>query len=176
MNGKRLLVEQDGKQYWLRLGGQRWRCAVGKGGIRQDKREGDGATPVGLWPLRELFYRADRVAEPTCGFQARPLKADDGWCDDPADPAYNRRVNLPIAAGHEALWREDSLYDVIIPMGFNDAPPVPGKGSAIFFHVAREDYAPTEGCVALRKADLLALLPLIGPGDAIEVLAPKSGI
>ncbi len=172
MTGKRFLVEQDGPQFWLRLGGRRWRCAVGRGGLKHDKLEGDGATPIGLWPLRELLYRPDRLDLPACGLPARALRSNDGWCDDPTDSAYNKPVLLPYAAGHETLWRDDGLYDLIIPMGYNDAPPVAGKGSAIFFHVARKNYAPTEGCVALSKTDLLALLPLIGRGDVIEVLAP----
>ncbi|MDO9710858.1 L,D-transpeptidase family protein [Paracraurococcus lichenis] len=142
----------------LRLGPQAWRCALGKGGIRADKREGDGATPVGLLPLRRLLYRADRLAAPACRVPVEPLSPTDGWCDDPADAAYNRRVRLPHPARHEHLWREDALYDLIGVLGWNDDPVVRGRGSAIFLHLARPDLAPTEGCIALPERDLRAAL------------------
>ncbi|RAI59712.1 hypothetical protein DOO78_08670 [Roseicella frigidaeris] len=142
----------------LRLGRLAWRCALGRGGIRVDKREGDGATPVGLLPLRRLLYRADRVAPPACRVPVEPLSSQDGWCDDPGDAAYNQRVRLPHPARHEALWREDALYDLIGVLGWNDAPVVRGRGSAIFLHLARPDLAPTEGCVALAERDLRAAL------------------
>lgn len=142
----------------LRLGRQAWRCALGRGGIRADKREGDGATPVGLLPLRRLLYRADRVAAPTCRVPVEPLSPEDGWCDDPGDAAYNRRIRLPHPARHEVLWREDHLYDLIGVLGWNDAPVERGRGSAIFLHLARPDLAPTEGCIALPESELRAVL------------------
>ena len=142
----------------LRLGPHGWRCALGKGGIRADKREGDGATPVGLLPLRRVFYRADRTATPACRVPVELLSPADGWCDDPADRAYNQRVRLPHAARHEHLWREDALYDLVGVLGWNDAPVIRGRGSAIFLHLARPDLAPTEGCIALPERDLRAAL------------------
>lgn len=143
----------------LRFQGNTWRCALGKGGIRADKREGDGATPVGLLPLRRLLYRADRIAPPAApGLRAEPLAPEDGWCDDPGHADYNRQVRLPHPARHERLWREDALYDLIGVLGWNDDPVQRGRGSAIFLHLARPDYAPTEGCIALPLPDLRALL------------------
>src|SRR4051812_15496071 len=139
-------------------GAAAWRCAIGHGGIRADKQEGDGATPVGLLPLRRLLYRADRVAAPACRVPVEPLSPEDGWCDDPADPAYNRRIRLPHVARHERLWREDPLYDLIGVLGWNDDPVQRGRGSAIFLHLARPDLAPTEGCIALPERDLRAAL------------------
>jgi L,D-peptidoglycan transpeptidase YkuD (ErfK/YbiS/YcfS/YnhG family) len=148
-------------------------CAVGRGGLRLDKREGDGATPIGEWPLRELLYRADRAtAEPSCALSTRIIEQDDGWCDDPGDPLYNRRVKLPYAGRHERLWREDGLYDLIVVLGYNDDPPLAGRGSAIFLHVAAPDLAPTEGCVALAKGDLLTVLARLAPGSLLRVEAP----
>ncbi len=135
-----------------------FRCAVGRGGRRRDKREGDGATPVGSWPMRRLLYRADRVAMPQTALAVSAIAATDGWCDAPADPNYNQPVQLPYPASAEALWREDAVYDLIVPLGYNDASVVAGAGSAIFLHVARDDFAPTEGCVALALADLLTVL------------------
>jgi L,D-peptidoglycan transpeptidase YkuD (ErfK/YbiS/YcfS/YnhG family) len=142
----------------LRMRGLAFRAALGRGGIRADKREGDGATPAGLLPLRRVLYRADRGAAPVCAVPVEPIARDDGWCDDPARAEYNRAVRLPFAGSHEGLWRSDRLYDVIGVLGWNDAPVERGRGSAIFLHVASADYAPTEGCVALAPADVRALL------------------
>lgn len=144
----------------FRFEGQVVRCALGKGGIRpaEAKREGDGATPAALLPLRRVLYRADRGPAPRCAVPVEPLAPADGWCDDPAHPLYNRPVPLPFDASHERLWREDGVYDVIGVLGWNDAPPERGRGSAIFLHLAREDFAPTEGCVALGARDLRRVL------------------
>lgn len=140
--------------------GEIFRCALGKGGVRADKSEGDGATPRGLLPLRRLLYRADRVAAPETTLRREPIDAEDGWCDDPAHADYNQQIRLPHPARHERLWRDDALYDVVVPLGWNDAPVVRGRGSAIFLHLARPDYAPTEGCVALSLVDLRRVLSL----------------
>lgn len=147
------------------------RCALGKGGVRpaSEKREGDGASPAGVWPIRRVFYRPDRMTPPPSALPLTALSPDDGWCDDPASPDYNRHVKLPFAASHEKLWREDHVYDLIMVLGHNDDPPVPGIGSAIFAHLARADYGGTEGCVALALADMLAFLREAGPGDAVEI-------
>jgi L,D-peptidoglycan transpeptidase YkuD (ErfK/YbiS/YcfS/YnhG family) len=148
-------VGADGILHWR---GRRLRCILGKGGVRADKREGDGATPVGCFALRRVFYRPDRVPAPVTGLPVAALTPRDGWCDDPAHPDYNRPVNLPHPARHEAMWRDDHAYDVVVVLGYNDDPPVPGLGSAIFMHLARPDGAGTEGCVALALPDLLEIL------------------
>jgi L,D-peptidoglycan transpeptidase YkuD (ErfK/YbiS/YcfS/YnhG family) len=161
------LVVADG---WVTAGGQRWRCAIGRGGMKIDKREGDGATPVGSWPLRRVLYRADRLlAPPPTGLPVERIGPGDGWCDDPSDRAYNRPVTLPFPASHERMWREDRVYDVVVVLGHNDDPPMPGLGSAVFMHVARPGYLPTEGCVALALPDLLRLLAGSNPGDRLEI-------
>jgi L,D-peptidoglycan transpeptidase YkuD (ErfK/YbiS/YcfS/YnhG family) len=138
--------------------GARLRAAIGRGGVRADKQEGDGATPLGLLPLRRVLYRADRGPPPACAVPREPLAPDDGWCDDPAFPDYNRRIHLPHSARHEELWWRDAVYDIIGVLGWNDAPVERGRGSAIFLHLARPDYAPTDGCVALSAVDLRAVL------------------
>ncbi len=135
------------------------------------KREGDGATPVGAWPLREVFYRPDRVARPRTRLPVTPLRRDDGWCDDPADRNYNRRVRLPYPAGHERLWREDHLYDLVVVLGYNDRPRACGKGSAIFMHLATRGFGPTEGCIALRETDLRRLLAAARSRTLVSVSA-----
>jgi L,D-peptidoglycan transpeptidase YkuD (ErfK/YbiS/YcfS/YnhG family) len=149
------IVHPDGRLTWR---GQTIQAALGKGGVRVHKEEGDGATPAGLLPLRRVLYRADRVPPPRCAFPIEPIGAADGWCDDPLDKDYNRLIRLPHDARHEELWRRDEVYDVIAVLGWNDAPVVKGHGSAIFLHVARRDYAPTEGCVAVALPDLSRLL------------------
>jgi L,D-peptidoglycan transpeptidase YkuD (ErfK/YbiS/YcfS/YnhG family) len=145
------------------------RCALGRSGARAEKREGDGATPIGCFPLRRVLYRADRIRLPQTGLPAAPIDPRLGWCDDPADDAYNTPVRLPYAARHERLWRDDALYDLIAVIGYNDDPVEPGRGSATFLHVARSDFAPTEGCIAMRLADLSELLRACQPGDQIVV-------
>jgi L,D-peptidoglycan transpeptidase YkuD (ErfK/YbiS/YcfS/YnhG family) len=150
-----LYVSGDG---WLTREQRCYRCALGRGGVRADKREGDGATPVGQFPFRRLLYRPDRLARPATGLPIIEIKPEDGWCDDPSDGAYNQAVPLPYPASAENLWRDDHLYDLVVIMGHNDDPVVPGLGSAVFMHIASPDYGPTEGCVALARDDLLSLL------------------
>lgn len=155
----------------LRWRGHEVRCAVGRSGVTpaNSKREGDGASPAGVWTMRQILWRPDRIAAPATGLPGVELIREAGWCDDPADPFYNRPILTPYRASHEKLWREDHVYDLIVPLGYNDHPVIPGKGSAIFLHVAREDYAPTEGCVACALPDLLALLADARHGDALEI-------
>ncbi len=144
----------------LTIQSETFRAALGRGGVRADKHEGDGATPIAALPLRQVLYRADRLAAPECAVPVRALGRNDGWCDDPAAAEYNLAVSLPIAVSAEALWRDDAVYDIIGVLGWNDDPIRPGRGSAIFLHVAQSDYAPTEGCVALARDDLRRVLAM----------------
>ena len=152
------MLAQLDREGVLRLGGERLRAAIGRGGIRREKQEGDGATPAGTLMLRRVLYRADRGPPPRTVVPVGPIAPDDGWCDDPSHPDYNRQIVLPHPARHEALWRGDAVYDVLGVLGWNDAPVERGRGSAIFLHVARPDFAPTEGCVALSLPSLRAVL------------------
>lgn len=151
----RALVHADGG---LVFAGKVFRAALGRGGARADKQEGDGATPMGLLPLRRVLYRADRVRPPDCAVPLEPIAPDDGWCDDPTHADYNRKVRLPHQGRHEELWRGDSLYDIVGVLGWNDSPVQRGRGSAIFLHVAGPDFSPTDGCIALEIDDLRHLL------------------
>ena len=144
-------------------------CAIGRAGIGVKRAEGDGMTPLGIHPVRRVLYRADRIAAPATKLSLAALAPDDGWCDAPGDGAYNTKIKRPYPASHEALWREDALYDLLVVLGFNDDPVVPGKGSAIFLHVARPDYGPTEGCIALALGDLSALVAALQPGDTVTI-------
>ena len=159
----------------LLLGEREIPCALGRSGViaAADKREADGATPLGRWRLRRVLYRADWVGAPVTPLPCSAIARDDGWCDAPRDRAYNRQVKLPYPASCERLWREDRLYDLVCVLGHNDDPPVPGLGSAIFLHVARPDYGPTEGCIALSRADLQGLLAMAGAGDVLHVVQVK---
>lgn len=135
------------------------------------KREGDGASPMGAWPVRRVWYRPDRGPAPETGLPVIAIRPDDGWCDAPGRTEYNRWVPLPFPASHERLWRKDGVYDLVVELGYNDDPPEAGRGSAIFMHVAREGYVPTEGCVALAEADLRAVLKQLTGDSRIEILA-----
>jgi L,D-peptidoglycan transpeptidase YkuD (ErfK/YbiS/YcfS/YnhG family) len=161
-----LVVTPDGR---ARLGRQNFRCALGSGGVRRFKLEGDGATPAGSFALRRLFYRRDRLREPQTGLPKVQLTPADGWCDDPRDRDYNRLVKRPFWNTHEVMWRGDHLYDLVVDVGYNDNPPIPGRGSAIFLHLARPDYGPTAGCVAFSKDDFLAILKRLGPTSRLIV-------
>lgn len=120
--------------------------------------------------MRHVFYRPDRVTMPRTGLPVSALHAGLGWCDEPGDANYNRIVPLPYAGSHERLWRTDHLYDVIVVLGYNDLPRSHGRGSAIFMHLARPDYSPTEGCIAFALPDLLRILAQAQPGDAVIVV------
>jgi L,D-peptidoglycan transpeptidase YkuD (ErfK/YbiS/YcfS/YnhG family) len=152
----RAIVNPHGRL--LTAAGMVFRVALGRGGARADKQEGDGATPVGLMPLRRVLYRADRIRVPDCAVPTEPVAPDDAWCDDVDRREYNQMMRLPFDGHYEELWRQDALYDLVGVLGWNDSPVQRGRGSAIFLHVAREDYAPTEGCIALALSDLRQLL------------------
>lgn len=155
---------------WLAAGTEQFPVALGRSGIRTLKREGDGATPRGRFRLIELRYRPDRLPRPQSGLPVRPIAPDDGWCDAPSDRNYNRDVKRPYPASCETLWRADSLYDLLIVLDHNQLPRIPGGGSAIFLHLARDGLAPTEGCIAFRKRDLERLLPKLSARTEIEIV------
>lgn len=137
-------------------------------------REGDEKTPLGQYKLRFGLYRPDRLPRPKSSLTFRPLRRDDGWCDDPNDPAYNRYIRLPVETSHEKLWREDGAYDIILIMDHNDSPPQKdsagkGLGSAVFIHIAQPDDRETMGCIALTPDVMSVLLPHLHFGLEIFV-------
>ncbi|HWB49584.1 MAG TPA: L,D-transpeptidase family protein [Stellaceae bacterium] len=160
------LVYESGRLSWP---GGSARAVCGKAGVRVDKREGDHASPAGRFPLLRALYRPDRLAPLGTALPLAALRPSDGWCDDPADLHYNTFVTLPYAASHEALWRADGLYDLIVVTGYNTDPVVPGNGSAIFLHCAAPDFTGTEGCIAIARETLISLLSLLGPGSTITI-------
>lgn len=156
-----LIVQHIGDNiYQASYGDKKWRCAVGPNGIHHKSKEGDGISPTGRWPLRKLFYRADRIAKPESFLEANIITQEMGWCDEPTHPDYNKLVELPFEASHEKMWMDSDVYDCVVVLGQNDDPVIPGAGSAIFLHISRPEYTPTAGCAALSKEDLLEFLSL----------------
>lgn len=153
-----IYVSADGTLRWQ---DKTYPCALGKGGVVEDKTEGDGATPTGRYRLKRVLYRADKMTRPECALNVTEINATDGWCDDPTHPAYNTQVTLPFAASHEELRRTDNIYDIIVVMSHNDNPPVPYKGSAVFFHLARDGFTPTQGCVAITEEAMRDILKTV---------------
>lgn len=160
----------------LIFNGQRYQCTLGEKGLTGDKQEGDLKTPVGSFPLKECWYRADKMEAPETALPLRVIEKDDGWCDDVKSESYNQPVKLPFEPSHEELWRDDDKYDIIVTLGYNDNPFKPGKGSAIFFHVAAPDWSPTQGCVGLTKQDLLTVLSAVDTNSlmCIEMAMPEA--
>ena len=153
-------LDQNGQYRLTAKGIAAFPAIIGKAGLilGSGKREGDMATPVGRWAFRHLYYRRDLLGQVVCAIPKSVITPRCGWCDDPANDEYNRHVQLPFSASHEMMWRDDGAYDLVVLLGFNDAPPKPGRGSAIFLHCIAPGKTHTAGCVALARADLLVLL------------------
>ncbi len=158
----------------LKAGGKEYPCTLGRAGILPAafKKEGDGATPAGIWPLRDGFYRADRLPQPRTGVLLRKLLPDDGWCEKIDHPDYNRWIKMPHPAVTDKMFRDDNVYDIIVVIGYNDAPVMAGRGSAIFMHLARPDFSPTAGCVGLALEHLQEVLVGLGPQSQITIREP----
>lgn len=148
--------------------GAEYRCALGKNGVAEEKVDGDGKTPNGCFPIRKIFYRKDKLGAHSFSFPTREITRYDAWCDNPNDSRYNTHITVDENAT-ELLWRNDDLYDVVVVLGYNDNPPLPGKGSAIFMHVAREGYTPTAGCIVLALPDLFEVLRGVSPDTHVCV-------
>ena len=157
------------RQGWLLAGPRAIKVAIGRSGIKANKREGDGATPAGRYRLVRLWWRADRIPRPRTMLPARPITAADGWCEDPSDRRYNRAIRMSPDQPGDRLWRTDALYDLIIEIDHNRRPRIAGRGSAVFIHVARADMTPTAGCISLPDRTLRRLLPRLGPNTRITI-------
>lgn len=165
------MIRLDVSTATLHAFGQRIDAVIGKGGAlpAADKREGDGATPIGSWRLKGALLRPDRIAPLTTTLHWRWIRPQDGWSDDVADPDYNRPVLHPHRFSAERLWRDDHVYDIVILIDHNSNPVVPGAGSAIFWHLTQPDRRPTEGCIAIDREAMLDLLPRLHPGMQLIV-------
>lgn len=159
----------DRTKGWLMAGPWTLPVALGRGGILANKREGDGATPRGTFRLVRLWFRADRGPRPLTRLPVRRIRPDDAWCEDPADRRYNRPFQMVPGRSGDRLRRDDHLYDLIIEIDHNTRPPIAGRGSAVFIHVARPGFAPTAGCVALEPRVLWRLLGRLGTNTRVEI-------
>jgi L,D-peptidoglycan transpeptidase YkuD (ErfK/YbiS/YcfS/YnhG family) len=159
----------DQRQGWLAAGPWRIKVALGRAGIRANKREGDGATPAGRYRLVRLWWRRDRAPRPLTMLPTRPIGPADAWCEDPRDRRYNRAIKLPPGEAGDRLHRADALYDMVIEIDHNARPRIAGRGSAVFIHVARAGLAPTAGCIAMPAAMLRRLLRRLGPRTRITI-------
>ena len=159
----------DTSRGWLMAGMLALPVALGRGGIKANKREGDGSTPRGSFRLRRLWWRADRHPRPATSLPTQRITSVDGWCEDPTDRHYNRPIKVPANANADRLARTDNLYDFIIEIDHNTRPRIAGRGSAVFIHAARQGFAPTAGCVALELNTLRRMLSRLGPRTRIVV-------
>ena len=146
------------KSGYLKYKNLKFRCALGKAGIGKKKIEGDNITPKGTFNIVKIYYRADRVKEIPSKFRLIKITKKMGWCDDPNSKDYNQLIKLPIKYTYEKLYRKDSVYDLLIVLNYNIMPTIKNKGSAIFIHVARQNYKKTSGCIALKKNHLTKLI------------------
>ena len=159
----------DRSRGWLTAGGQTIPVALGRGGIRANKCEGDGGTPRGTFRPRQLWWRADRHPRPSTFLPVRAITAQDAWCEDVSSRHYNQPLRLAAKDGGDRLTRDDHLYDFIIEIDHNTKPRIAGRGSAVFLHLAREDFSPTAGCVSMTRGAMLRLLERLGPETRIVI-------
>ena len=132
-------------------------CAIGRGGLKKNKVEGDLSTPIGAFKFNKIYYRADKLGETNFEIDSSIIQKNDGWCDDEKSKFYNQYIQFPFNESAEHLYREDDIYDILCVLNYNTSPIIPGLGSAIFLHIARSNFAGTEGCIALDKEALLKI-------------------
>ncbi len=161
----KLLIQKN----FLYLNELRFPCAIGKNGITRNKKEGDGCTPSGEYKFKKIYYRADKLGSLNFLINSVKISPNDGWCDEPKSEFYNQFIQFPFSQSAEKLYRDDELYDIVCVIDYNINPIKPGKGSAIFLHVAKPDYIGTQGCVALSKNDLLKIAPQISKNTIIDI-------
>jgi L,D-peptidoglycan transpeptidase YkuD (ErfK/YbiS/YcfS/YnhG family) len=159
----------DPRRGWLTAGGRTVPVALGRGGIMANKREGDGGTPKGTFQPRQVWWRADRHPRPHTFLPVRPIRPEDAWCEDPGSRHYNQPMRLDRAQTGDRLKRDDHLYDFIVEIDHNNTPRIAGRGSAVFLHLARENFSPTAGCISMTKASMLRLLQRLGPETKIVI-------
>jgi len=148
----------------------KFKCSLGKNGVTKNKVEGDKCTPSGVYRLKQVFYRADRINKITTNLKKIKIKKNMGWCDDPSSKRYNRLIKIPYKFSHEKLYRKDHIYDIVVILNYNMNPVVKKKGSAIFMHITKKNYLKTLGCVALKKNDLLEILNRVKKDNIIKII------
>jgi L,D-peptidoglycan transpeptidase YkuD (ErfK/YbiS/YcfS/YnhG family) len=148
----------------------KFKCSLGKNGVTKNKVEGDKCTPSGVYRLKQVFYRADRINKITTNLKKIKIKKNMGWCDDPSSKRYNRLIKIPYKFSHEKLYRKDHIYDIVVILNYNMNPVVKKKGSAIFMHITKKNYLKTLGCIALKKNDLLKILNKVKKDNIIKII------
>jgi L,D-peptidoglycan transpeptidase YkuD (ErfK/YbiS/YcfS/YnhG family) len=148
----------------------KFRCAFGKNGIKKKKEEGDFITPKGIFSLKKVYYREDRIKNLRTKLKKIKIKKHMAWCDDPKSKFYNKQIKLPSRYNYEKLYRNDKIYDIIITLDYNTNPIIKNKGSAIFIHISKRNYKPTAGCIALKKENLMNLLSVIKQDNKIKII------
>ena len=161
-----IIIKKSG---YLEYKNLKFRCALGKAGIKKKKKEGDNITPEGTFKIIRVYYRRDKIKNIVTSIKKKKIKKTIGWCDDPASNSYNKEIKLPNKFGHEKLYRKDNLYDLILVLNYNVNPIIKNKGSAIFIHIAKKKYEPTAGCIALKQKDLIELLKNIKKNTKIKI-------
>ena len=161
-----IIVKNSG---YLKYKNLKFRCALGKAGIKKKEKEGDNVTPKGIFKITSMYYRPDRIKNIITAVNKIKIKKNIGWCDDPISDSYNKEIKLPSKFSHEKLYRKDNLYDLILVLNYNINPTIKNKGSAIFIHIAKKNYEPTAGCIALKKEDLIELLKKIKKNTKIKI-------
>jgi L,D-peptidoglycan transpeptidase YkuD (ErfK/YbiS/YcfS/YnhG family) len=161
-----IIINKSGYLKYKKL---KFKCALGKAGIGKKKREGDNVTPTGTFKIVKIYYRSDRVKKISSKLRLIEITKNMGWCDDPNSKNYNKLINLPSKYSHEKLFKKNNIYNVIVVLNYNMKPVIKNKGSAIFIHIAKKNYQPTQGCIALKKNDLLKLLSKIRKNIKIKI-------
>jgi L,D-peptidoglycan transpeptidase YkuD (ErfK/YbiS/YcfS/YnhG family) len=161
-----IIIKKSG---YLEYKNLKFRCALGKAGIKKKKKEGDNITPEGRFKIIRVYYRRDKIKNISTLIKKKEIKKKIGWCDDPVSSFYNKEIKLPSKFSHEKLYRKDNLYDLILVLNYNINPTIKNKGSAIFIHIAKKNYEPTAGCIALKKEDLIELLKKIKKNTKIKI-------
>jgi L,D-peptidoglycan transpeptidase YkuD (ErfK/YbiS/YcfS/YnhG family) len=161
-----IIVKAPGNLKYKNL---RFRCAIGKSGIKKKVKEGDNITPKGKFKILKIYYRSDRIKKFSTNIKVIKIKKNMGWCDDPKSSLYNKQINIPFSFSYEKLYRQDHLYDLVLVLNYNTSPIKKNKGSAIFFHIAKKSYKKTKGCIALEKFDLINLISKIKKNTIIKI-------
>ena len=161
-----IIIKKTG---YLQYKNLKFRCALGKAGIKKKEKEGDNVTPKGIFKITSMYYRHDRIKNIITAVKKIKIKKNMGWCDDPNSIHYNKQIKLPNKFSHEKLYRKDNLYDLFLVLNYNTNPVIKNKGSAIFLHITKDFYKKTKGCIALKRADLIQLVPKIKKNTKIKI-------
>ena len=158
------------KSSYLEYKNLKFRCALGKAGIKKKIKEGDNITPRGTYKILSIYYRQDRIKKINCSIKKIKITKKIAWCDDSKSKYYNKQIKLPCSLSHEIFYRKDHIYDIVCVINYNINPTLKGKGSAIFLHVTKNKYQRTKGCIALKKNHLLQLLSQINKNTKIKII------